>query len=112
AKSSPWCYFGELHGEVVADERSELIHDDAVIHVRTMCSSQLANNEGVEVADGEDFGCIVVSDRDIEKLLGRQNEFYRVQSHLTANDRVERPGTMTVPRPDAAHDVSRSAPTR
>src|SRR5450631_2831829 len=28
------------------------------------------------------------------------------------NDRVERPAAMTVPRPDAAHDAPRSAPTR
>ena len=30
----------------------------------------------------------------------------------TPNDRVERPPTMTVPRPDAARDLPRSAPTR
>ncbi len=30
---------------------------------------------------------------------------------MAANDRVERPTTMTVPRPDAAHDAPRSAPT-
>jgi hypothetical protein len=32
--------------------------------------------------------------------------------HLTPNDRVERPATMTVPRPDAAHNAPRSARTR
>jgi hypothetical protein len=33
--------------------------------------------------------------------------------HLVpSNDRVERPATMPVPRPDAAHDASRSARTR
>jgi hypothetical protein len=30
----------------------------------------------------------------------------------TPNDRVERPATMTVPRPEAAYDASRSARTR
>jgi len=30
---------------------------------------------------------------------------------MTSNDRVERPATMTMPRPDAAHDTSRSART-
>jgi len=30
---------------------------------------------------------------------------------MMANDRVERPATMTLPRPDAAHYASRSAPT-
>ena len=36
-------------------------------------------------------------------------------SHLAGkmpNDRVERPAMMAMPRPDAAHDASRSAPTR
>ena len=32
-------------------------------------------------------------------------------SRMMPNDRVERPTTMTVPRPDAAHDASRSART-
>ena len=31
---------------------------------------------------------------------------------MTSNDRFERPTTTTVPRPDAAHDAPRSAPTR
>src|SRR5258705_8589888 len=31
---------------------------------------------------------------------------------VKANDRVDRPAAMTVLRPDAAHDVSRSARTR
>src|SRR5258707_5948116 len=30
---------------------------------------------------------------------------------MMPNERVERPTTLLVPRPDAAHDVSRSAPT-
>ena len=30
---------------------------------------------------------------------------------MTANERDERPATLLVPRPDAAHDISRSAPT-
>jgi hypothetical protein len=37
---------------------------------------------------------------------------HQTATFMTSNDRVERPATMTVPRPDAAHDVSRSAPTR
>jgi hypothetical protein len=32
--------------------------------------------------------------------------------HMISNDRVERPATMTVPRPDAAHHATRSARTR
>ncbi len=32
--------------------------------------------------------------------------------HALSNDRVERPATFPVPRPDAAHHASRSAPTR
>ena len=31
---------------------------------------------------------------------------------VQSNDRVERPATMTVPRPDAAHHAPRSARTR
>ena len=31
---------------------------------------------------------------------------------MMANDRAERPATMPMPRPDAAHHASRSAPTR
>jgi hypothetical protein len=31
---------------------------------------------------------------------------------VRSNDRVERPATTPVPRPDAAHHGSRSAPTR
>jgi hypothetical protein len=34
------------------------------------------------------------------------------QRHMRSNDRVERPATMTRPRPDAAHDAPRSARTR
>jgi hypothetical protein len=33
------------------------------------------------------------------------------QRDMTSNDRVERPTTLLVPRPDAAHAVSRSART-
>src|SRR5690349_14504219 len=33
-------------------------------------------------------------------------------NHVPYNDLVERPATMTVPRKVAAHDASRSAPTR
>ena len=34
-----------------------------------------------------------------------------VAALMRANDRVERPATMTVPRTDAAHYASQSAPT-
>ena len=36
----------------------------------------------------------------------------RTIGFMPANDRVERPDTMPVPRPDAAHDAPRSARTR
>ncbi len=38
--------------------------------------------------------------------------FITAGSLMPANDRVERPATMTVPRPDAAHAVPIAAPTR
>jgi hypothetical protein len=78
----------------MADEGSELVHDNVVVYVRTICGSELANDEGVKIANCDNYGCVFISDGDVEQLLGGQNELYRVQSHLRANDLVERPGTM------------------
>jgi hypothetical protein len=50
--------------------------------------------------------------RDLCQDEGPERQFESGQDQLPPNDRVERPATMTVPRPDAAHDAPLSARTR
>jgi hypothetical protein len=44
-----------------------------------------------------------------KKTLATASRYFAVP--MTSNDLVERPTTTAVPRPDAAHDALRSAPT-
>jgi hypothetical protein len=50
--------------------------------------------------------------RSFQSVRQGDNAHARDCLQMMANDRVERPATMPMPRPDAAHHASRSAPTR
>jgi len=50
--------------------------------------------------------------RNTPHAVNRWLQLGQARSNMMSNDRVERPATLPVPRPDAAHDAPRSAPTR